>query len=130
MAALETQVKNLTQMVGELKTTVDIQQREIADLKKTYQIRYQPPAPQPLPQPAVLPAKFTPEIGAVADIVAKFDTPKNAAFDEDYINQVDVRELELVLGSNVDPYSRLDATIAFSEKEGVDLEEVFTIFLV
>ena len=49
MAALETQVKNLTQMVGELKTTVDIQQREIADLKKTYQIRYQPPAPQPLP---------------------------------------------------------------------------------
>ena len=54
MAALETQVKNLTQMVGELKTTVDIQQREIADLKKTYQIRYQPPVPQPLPQPAVL----------------------------------------------------------------------------
>ena len=125
MAALETQVKNLTQMVGELKTTVDIQQREIADLKKTYQIRYQPPAPQPLPQPAVLPAKFTPEIGAVADIVAKFDSPKNSAFDEDYINQVDVRELELVLGSNVDPYSRLDATIAFSEKEGVDLEEAY-----
>ena len=125
MAALETQVKNLTQMVGELKTTVDIQQREIADLKKTYAIKYQPPAPQPLPQPAALPAKFTPEIGAVADIVAKFDSPKNSAFDEDYINQVDVRELELVLGSNVDPYSRLDATIAFSEKEGVDLEEAY-----
>ena len=125
MAALETQVKNLTQMVGELKTTVDIQQREIADLKKTYAIRYQPPAPQPLPQPAVIPAKFMPEIGVVADIVAKFDTPKNPAFDEDYINQVDVRELELVLGSNVDPYSRLDATIAFSEKEGVCLEEAY-----
>jgi len=125
IAALEAQVKNLTQMVGELKTTVDMQQREIVDLKKNYEIRYQPPASQPSPQPAVLPAKFTPEIGAVADIVAKFDSPKNPAFDEDYINQVDVRELELVLGSNVDPYSRLDATIAFSEKEGVDLEEAY-----
>ncbi len=125
MVALETQVKELTQMVMGLKTTVDMQQREITELKKTYEIKYQPPVPQPPPQPTPLPAKFTPEIGAVADIVAKFDSPKNPAFDEDYINQVDVRELELVLGSNVDPYSRLDATIAFSEKEGVCLEEAY-----
>jgi len=125
MTALETQVRELTQIVRELKTTVDVQQREIADLKKTYEIKYQPPAPQPLPQPAALPGKFAPEIGVVADIVTKFDTPKNPDFDEDLINQVDVRELELVLGSNVDPYSRLDATIAFNETEGVDLEEAY-----
>jgi len=125
MAALETQVKNLTQIVGDLKTTVDMQQREIADLKKTYEIKYQPPVPQPSPQLAVIPSKIIPEIGAVADIVAKLDSPKNPEFDEDMINQVDVRELELVLGSNVDPYSRLDATIAFNELEGVDLEEAY-----
>ena len=79
MVALETQVKELTQMVMGLKTTVDMQQREITELKKTYEIKYQPPVPQPPPQPTPLPAKFTPEIGAVADIVAKFDSPKNPA---------------------------------------------------
>ena len=40
IAALEAQVKQLTQVVYSLKTTVDTQQQEIADLKKTYQIKY------------------------------------------------------------------------------------------
>ena len=120
IAALEAQVKQLTQVVYSLKTTVDTQQQEIADLKKTYQIKYQAPLPQPAVQPTILPPKFTPEIGAVADIVAKLDSPK---VDPENVNRVSVRELELVLGSNVDPYSRLDATIAFNDKNEIDLEE-------
>ena len=122
IAALEAQVKQLTQVVYSLKTTVDTQQQEIADLKKTYQIKYQAPLPQPAPQPTILPPKFTPEIGAVADIVAKLDSSK---VDPENVNRVSVRELELVLGSNVDPYSRLDATIAFNDKNEVDLEEEY-----
>ena len=49
IAALEAQVKQLTQVVYSLKTTVDTQQQEIADLKKTYQIKYQAPTPQNFP---------------------------------------------------------------------------------
>lgn len=122
IAALEAQVKQLTQVVYSLKTTVDTQQQEIADLKKTYQIKYQAPTPQPAPLSTILPPKFTPEIGAVADVVAKLDSSK---VDPENVNRVSVRELELVLGSNVDPYSRLDATIAFNDKNEVDLEEAY-----
>lgn len=123
IAALEAQVKQLTQVVYSLKTTVDMQQQEISDLKKTYQIKYQAPAPsQPAPLTTILPPKFIPEIGAVADMAVKFDTPK---VDQENVNRVSMRELELVLGSNVDPYSRLDATIAFTENNNIDLEEAY-----
>ena len=122
IAALEAQVKQLTQVVYSLKTTVDTQQQEIADLKKTYQIKYQAPTPQPAPLTTILPPKFTPEIGAVADVVAKLGSSK---VDPENVNRVSVREFELVLGSNVDPYSRLDATIAFNDKNEIDLEEAY-----
>ena len=122
IAALEAQVKQLTQVVYSLKTTVDMQQQEIADLKKTYEIRYPAPALQPAPQPTIIPPKFTPEIGVVADMAAKLSSPKD---DLDNVNRVSVREVELVLGSNVDPYSRLDATIAFANGNELDVEEAY-----
>lgn len=122
MAALEAQVKQLTQVVYSLKNTVDMQQQEISDLKKTYQIKYQTPAPQPAPVPSIIPPKFIPEIGAVADMAAKLSSPKD---DLDNVNRVSVREVELVLGSNVDPYSRLDATIAFADSNELDVEEAY-----
>jgi hypothetical protein len=40
-------------------------------------------------------------------------------------DRVSVREIELVLGSNVDPFSRLDATIAFNEDSTAELEEAY-----
>jgi hypothetical protein len=40
-------------------------------------------------------------------------------------NQVNVREFELLLGSALDPYSRIDLTVAFSEEEGAALEEAY-----
>jgi len=122
IAALESQIRELTQVVHELKNTVDIQQQEISDLKRNYEIKYQVPLPQPTVQPTILPPKFTPEIGAVADVVAKLDSSK---VDPENVNRVSIRELELVLGSNVDPYSRLDATIAFNDKNEIDLEEAY-----
>lgn len=122
IAALEAQVKQLTQVVYSLKTTVDMQQQEISDLKKTYQIKYQAPTPQPALSPSIIPPKFIPEIGAVADMAVKLSSPKT---DLDNVNRVSVRELELVLGSNVDPYSRLDATIAFADGNELDVEEAY-----
>ena len=112
MMVLETQVKQLTQMVNNLKSVVDKQQLEIQDLKGTRLAL--------TPSSAV--GKFTPEIGVVADVALNTDSPKA---DEGGADRVSVRELELVLGSNVDPYSRLDGTIAFTEEGTAELEEAY-----
>lgn len=126
VSELKEQVKTLTQTVQDLKNTVDSQQREINSLKESQNVKSQVPAVRQVPQspaPAtILPGKFTPEIGAVADIAAKFEKSK---FGDENANQLQVRELELVLGSNVDPYSRLDATVAFTEENNIDLEEAY-----
>lgn len=66
--------------------------------------------------------KWNPSIGAVADIVFKSDSAKE---DEEGADRISVRELELVLGSEIDPFSRLDATIAFSDFEDASLEEAY-----
>lgn len=127
MSELKEQVKALTQTVQGLQSTVEAQQKEINSLKEIQDTR--PPvsvvqsAPASLPQIAtILPGKFTPEIGAVADMAVKFEKSK---FDTENANRLQVRELELVLGSNVDPYSRLDATVAFTEESSVELEEAY-----
>ncbi len=75
---------------------------------------------EPSPQ-AVRPsmAKWIPEIGVVAAAVYTQDSSKA---DTDGADRVSLRELELVLGSNVDPFSRLDATISFSDTEAPSLE--------
>lgn len=66
--------------------------------------------------------KWNPNIGAVADVVFKLDSAKT---DTEGSDRVSVRELELILGSDIDPYSRLDATIAFSDFEAASLEEAY-----
>jgi|CXWL01.1.fsa_nt_gi uncharacterized coiled-coil protein SlyX len=72
----------------------------------------------------LIPSKWTPEIGVVADTLFTLNSAKTDTDGEDRLN---VRELELVMGSAVDPFSRLDATIAFStsEDEPVALEEAY-----
>ena len=120
---LQSQVRELSQIVKDLKVTVDQQQIEIATLKQV-----QPPTPPAAPAPqaslqvAKPSGKFTPEIGAVADVAMKLDSPRVDASGAD---RVSLREIELVLGSNVDPYSRLDATIAFNEDNTAELEEAY-----
>ena len=120
--ALEDKVKELTQMVKDLKATVDKQQEEIADLKKANEVKTEASLPKPPSQTPLIPGKFTPEIGAVADVTGEFG---NRNIDHERINRLNLRELELVLGSNVDPFSRLDATIAFTEDNEIDLEEAY-----
>jgi hypothetical protein len=55
-------------------------------------------------------------------MVAKFDSPKA---DEEGADRLSVRELELIFGSAVDPYSRFDATLSFSDFEEASLEEAY-----
>lgn len=118
---LEVQVQELRQMVKDLRDTVQKQQAEIADLRRAAPAgpSYTVPGPSAGPKYGT---KALPEIGAVADVVYRSDSPK---LDEEGADRVQVRELELTLGGAVDPYSRLDSTLAFTEDEGVDLEEAY-----
>ena len=117
MAMLQSQVRELAQIVKDLKVTVDQQQLEITSLKQAPQ-----PTAQPLLQIPKPSGRFTPEIGAVADVAMKLDSPRTDGGGSD---RVSLREIELVLGSNVDPFSRLDATIAFNENNEAELEEAY-----
>ena len=65
---------------------------------------------------------FNPEIGMVADIVAKLTQDKT---DEEGNNKISVRELELVVGHDIDPYARFDSTIALSDFEDLHVEEAY-----
>ena len=66
-----------------------------------------------------------PEIGVIGDIVAT----QSDTLDRDEGNdRISVRELELVLGSDIDPYSRFDTTLAFSDSEHVHLEEAYVSY--
>lgn len=120
---LEMQVQELRQMVLELRQTVAHQQEEIDALRTA-------PSAEPVIQAAsASPApgsasrgKWNPDIGVIADTVLKLDSPKD---DIDGADRISVRELELILGSAVDPYSRFDANIAFSDMEDVELQEAY-----
>ncbi len=65
-------------------------------------------------------AKWLPDIGVIADVVG---TLNSARTDGDGADRVSLRELELIFGSDVDPFSRLDATVSFSDSEDPSLEE-------
>lgn len=122
--ALESQMKELTQTVRDLKLVVEAQQREIDQLKG------QQPSPVSETSTTVfqsggsksLQGRWNPDIGMLADTALLLDTPRQ---DAEGADRVSVRALELILGSAVDPYSRLDVDISFSDFEAVAVEEAY-----
>jgi len=117
---LRSQVQQLTSAVQDLKQTVQAQRVEINVLKAERELPTTPA--QPVSGPQTLQGRWNPDIGVVADAVFSQDSPKG---DEEGADRVAVREMELVLGSAVDPYSRLDATLAISDFEAMALEEAY-----
>jgi len=67
-------------------------------------------------------SQFNPDVGFVVDIVSKLTQDSEDAEGND---RVSVRHAEVILGHDIDPYSRLDATLAFSDTHGVELEEAY-----
>ncbi len=139
------ELKQMRQALEELKQTVQSQneliqkqQNRIDELERRVTTQPTDPAPAAMPPPrsAVPPSGVTtqsrsipgqigavlPEIGVVGDIVATSSQKKNDTGGNDRIS---ARELELVVGSYVDPYSRFDSTIAFSDQSDVELEEAY-----
>ncbi|MCX5688078.1 MAG: hypothetical protein NTV71_05550 [Candidatus Omnitrophica bacterium] len=86
---LKEQIKELTQAVKDLKNTVESQQKDINSLKEAQNIRPQASlVPASVPQLPSQSGKFTPEIGAVADMAVKFEKSR---FDTETANRVNVR---------------------------------------
>ncbi len=120
--ALRAQVQQLAGTVEQLQTTVTAQQERIRSLEsKPQQLAQQPAPPQSRSVPIGLQA-MNPEIGVVADIVGQ---ASESSQDGEGNDKFSALELELVFGHPIDPYSRLDATIAFSDFEEPSLEEAY-----
>lgn len=128
-AALQHDVQDLKALVSELQRTVQAQQQRIAELERgTVQAAAAPLTRAVAPsqalerQAASSLSAFNPEIGALVDVVGQFSESSAEGEGNDKLS---AREMELVLGHPVDPYSRLDATIAFSDFEAASLEEAY-----
>lgn len=115
---LEAKVDELSRLVSQLSQTVAMQQKEIEVLKGGQTITM--PAPQP--PGGAMSGRWNPDIGVIGDVVYKHDSPKTDTGGSD---RVSVRELELIMGSFVDPYSRFDVNIGFSDFEDVHIQEAY-----
>jgi len=126
--ALESQVRELNDTVKNLVVLVELQHQEIQFLKQARESAAAPasqmfmPVVGPSGGNRSLQGRWNPDIGVVADTVLTLDSPKE---DEEGADRVSVRELELVFGSAVNPYSRLDVTLAISDFEEMALEEAY-----
>jgi hypothetical protein len=128
-------VDELTQAVGTLQETVEEQQERIETLEQeNEELRSTTPLPS-VPAPAPVPVapragsmgglQINPEIGAVVDIVGALTESRE---DIEGNDKLSVRELELTIGSDIDPFARFDSTITFSDFEGVAVEEAFVTY--
>lgn len=122
--ALRQQVAQLSSVVEQLNNTVQSQQARIAELES---------GKNPNPQLAGGAASSSspsglslsssnPEIGVVADMVGQLS---QSSQDGEGNDKISVREIELIFGSAIDPYSRFDSTITFSDFENPDIEEAY-----
>ncbi len=134
---LQSQVADLSEMVRSLRSVIDTQQQQIDALSQ--QVKREPAGVNAAASSSVSPAvtsggafarggggvsggQFNPDIGLVGDIVGALSESGEDAEGNDRIS---AREVELVVGHDVDPYSRFDATIAFSDEEDPHVEEAY-----
>lgn len=139
LQSLTDQVNALTQLLESLQGVVEQQQGRIdalenenADLlRETEPPIIEVPAQLSLAEPAPVATEprvsqsLNPDIGLVVDIVGSLTESRE---DEEGNDKFSVRELELVIGHDIDPYARFDSTITFSDTEDVEIEEAFVTF--
>lgn len=133
METISAKLAELTELVAKQQGEIDKLQQENVELKKASV----QPAPARTPaQDAAAPdivsdptqpvrsiaASFNPEIGVVADIVGQVS---DSGEDSEGNDKISVRELHLVLGHDIDPYSRFDSTITFSDFHDPEIEEAY-----
>ncbi len=122
VSVLEDKVTHQQGQINGYEASKQVYENRIQSLEDQLAKQSVQPAPVAARGNRLIPAKWTPEIGVVADTVLKLNSSKA---DVEGNNRPSLRELELVFGSNVDPFSRLDATISFSDSDSPDLEEAY-----
>ncbi len=139
-AEVEQELKAMRKVLEELRKTLqeqsEIVQKQQARMEELER-KVSAPAPAevsrpsvaaPVPSPtkgATLPGQIgaiLPEIGVVGDVVA---TSSERRADTEGNDRVALRAVELVLGSYVDPYSRFDARIEFSDSENPEVDVAY-----
>ena len=125
-------VKLLQEQVKELSATVKAQQRIISTLQVQDKAAAGSAPPASAPVAASLPPAgprgripFLPDIGVVGDIVG---TVSKTLPDDEGNDRFSAREHEVVFGHDVDPYTRFDATLAFSDTGHTHLEEAYASY--
>ena len=126
--ALTKVVEQLNQRVESLEsenTTLKTQQKTIQDQQQTIQqdvAAIPPPAPKSN-------MGTNPDIGVVIDVVGDLTEkhPGDLQADEGF-DRLGVREFELNIGNDIDPFTRLDATLTWSDAEGPDIEEAYVSY--
>jgi len=121
-------VQGLRRLVEQLQATVQTQQQHIAELERA---NTQPRLTAGAPSVPAVPSggagganlsAFNPEIGVVADMLGQLS---ESSKDGDGNDKLSVREVELIFGHPIDPYSRFDSTITFSDFENPGIEEAY-----
>lgn len=126
MADVQKNMQALQQTILQQNELIQKQQLQINALETKTNVAIAGPGATPVMRGKLDRAKtglWNPEIGVVADIVGQVDSPGRE--DEEGRDRISARELELTFGSAIDAYSRLDATIGFSDFEEVHLEEAY-----
>lgn len=139
--SLKPQLEQLQRAVEELKKTVQAQQKRIVELEASKMPSVARTTSNILPSPqsgnagttsAQVPALYprpsgnhVPDIGVVADIVG---TSTQSGEDSGGNDRFSLRELEFVFGHDVDPYTRLDAVVTFSDQEDPAIEEAYVTY--
>lgn len=127
LQALKSSIERLNQSLTALQTLVAKQSDEIEKLKKeNISLRQAPSQSVAQDLPPKIGRTFAPEIGLIADIVGS--ASENDSSDEEGNDRFSAREVELILGHDVDPYSRLDTTFSFSDFEEASIEEVYASY--
>lgn len=121
---LSEQVRELREVVEQLNSTVKAQAARISELETGRAAAPGNGAGSVVSVPSVPSSlsAFNPEIGLLADMVAQ---SSEASTEGEGNDKISVRELELVFGHPIDPYSRLDVTVAYSDFEEASLEEAY-----
>ncbi|MBX7137361.1 MAG: hypothetical protein K1X83_05205, partial [Oligoflexia bacterium] len=136
-------LESLSDTVAKLEKTVAAQQGTIAKLQAENQL-LQSNAQSSVArsdntvqlQPQIQPqnsgnlvsglSAYNPEIGVVADISAALT---QSAEDAEGNDKLSVREIELIFGHDIDPFSRLDTTLTLGDFEDPAIEEAYvTLF--
>ena len=125
---LRDEVRQLLESLNQLNSRIDALESENARLMDGQENLKTEVANIPEPAPSRNQG-FNPDIGVVFDTVGTLTEQDPDDFEEDEgFDRFSVREIELNIGHDIDPYTRFDSTITFSDFEDVDIEEAYVSY--